>query len=171
MKERARKLRVKSLKSARDTAKDGSPAIVPIVEPSKQPRTQNHGDPLGSRSRLPSRNSASISRKEPARVHDHSDHRIRPGSLQQTQRQRRLLHRRTLELLFYCEIVHSSGRSSRINSKRYDIDAKLEGSQVEPLQNLSPEQRISQIRLRVQSLLAERFRVQVRDQAKEFTEN
>ena len=61
-----------------------------------------------------------------------------------------------------------SGGPSWINSERYDIDAKLDDSEVEPLQKLPPEQRILQIRLRVQSLLADRFKLRVRDETKEL---
>ena len=50
-----------------------------------------------------------------------------------------------------------SGGPGWINSERYDIDAKLEDSQVAALAKLSPIDRIVQIRLMVQSLLADRF--------------
>ena len=60
-----------------------------------------------------------------------------------------------------------SGGPSWISSERYDIDAKLDDSQVEPLEKLPSEQRILQIRLRVQSLLADRFKLVVRDETKE----
>lgn len=61
-----------------------------------------------------------------------------------------------------------SGGPSWISSERYDIDAKLDDSQVEPLEKLPPEQRILQVRLRVQSLLADRFKLLVRDETKEI---
>ena len=50
-----------------------------------------------------------------------------------------------------------SGGPGWINSERYDINAKLEDSQVAALAKLSPIDRIVQIRLMVQSLLADRF--------------
>jgi uncharacterized protein (TIGR03435 family) len=61
-----------------------------------------------------------------------------------------------------------SGGPSWISSERYDIDAKLDDSQVEALEKLPPEQRILQIRLGVQSLLADRFKLVVRDETKEI---
>ncbi len=54
-----------------------------------------------------------------------------------------------------------------ISSDRYDIDAKLEDSEVEAVEKLPFEQRILQIRLRVQSLLADRFKLEVREETKE----
>ncbi len=61
-----------------------------------------------------------------------------------------------------------SGGPSWISSERYDIDAKLDDSQVEPLEKLPPEQRILQNKLRVQSLLADRFKLVVREETKEI---
>jgi uncharacterized protein (TIGR03435 family) len=54
-----------------------------------------------------------------------------------------------------------------INSEAYDIDAKLEDADVEAAQSLPPEQRLVQIRLRVQALLADRFKLVVRHETKE----
>lgn len=56
-----------------------------------------------------------------------------------------------------------SGGSGWINSDRYDIDAKLEDSQVAALAKLSNHDRLQQIRLMVQSLLADRFKLVVKD--------
>jgi len=53
------------------------------------------------------------------------------------------------------------------NSDRYDIDAKLEDSEVEAMEKLPSDQRIEQIRLRVKSLLADRFKLAVREETKE----
>ena len=61
-----------------------------------------------------------------------------------------------------------SGGPSWISSERYDIDAKLDDSQVEALEKLPPEQRILQNKLRVQSLLADRFKLVVREETKEI---
>jgi uncharacterized protein (TIGR03435 family) len=61
-----------------------------------------------------------------------------------------------------------SGGPSWINSERYDIDAKEEDSLVEELQKLPPDQRAEQIRLRVQSLLADRFKLTFHREAKEL---
>jgi uncharacterized protein (TIGR03435 family) len=59
------------------------------------------------------------------------------------------------------------GGPSWISSERYDIDAKLDDSQVEPLEKLPTGQHLLQTRLRVQSLLADRFKLVVRDETKE----
>ena len=56
-----------------------------------------------------------------------------------------------------------SGGPGWINSERYDIEAKLEDSQVAALAKLPREDRIAQIRLMVQSLLADRFKLSVSD--------
>lgn len=56
-----------------------------------------------------------------------------------------------------------SGGPGWINSDRYDIDAKLEDSQVAALAKLYPTDRIVRIRLMVQSLLADRFKLVVND--------
>jgi uncharacterized protein (TIGR03435 family) len=56
-----------------------------------------------------------------------------------------------------------SGGPGWINSDRYDIDAKLDESQAAALPKLSGSDRIVQIRLMVQSLLADRFKLVVSD--------
>jgi len=56
-----------------------------------------------------------------------------------------------------------SGGPGWINSERYDIDAKLDDSQVAALAKLPPQDRIVQIRLMVQSLLADRFKLVVNE--------
>lgn len=61
-----------------------------------------------------------------------------------------------------------SGGPSWINSERYDIDAKEEDSLVEELQKLPPDQRGEQIRLRAQSLLADRFKLTLHRETKEL---
>ena len=52
-----------------------------------------------------------------------------------------------------------SGGPSWINSERYDIDAKLDDSQAVALDRLSSIDQIVQLRLTVQSLLADRFKL------------
>ena len=52
-----------------------------------------------------------------------------------------------------------SGGPSWINSERYDIDAKLDDSQAAALARLSSIDQIVQLRLMVQSLLADRFKL------------
>ncbi|HEV2322349.1 MAG TPA: TIGR03435 family protein [Terracidiphilus sp.] len=54
-----------------------------------------------------------------------------------------------------------SGGPGWINSDRYDIDAKLDSTEVAALEQLPPPDRILQIRLMLQSLLADRFRLVV----------
>ena len=61
------------------------------------------------------------------------------------------------------------GAPSWIDSERYDIDAKLDDSDVEALRKLPAEQRLLQIRLRLQSLLADRFKLRVRNETKELS--
>lgn len=61
-----------------------------------------------------------------------------------------------------------SGGPTWINSEKYDIDAKIDDSQVEGLQKLPVEQRADQVRLMVQSLLADRFKLKVSRTTKEL---
>jgi bla regulator protein blaR1 len=56
-----------------------------------------------------------------------------------------------------------SGGPSWIDSERYDIDAKLADSQVAALDKLSPLDRVVQTKLMVQSLLADRFGLVVKN--------
>jgi uncharacterized protein (TIGR03435 family) len=61
-----------------------------------------------------------------------------------------------------------SGGPSWISSEKYDIQAKVEDSLFEKLHNLPPHQEMEQIQLRVQSLLADRFKLKVSRAAKEL---
>jgi uncharacterized protein (TIGR03435 family) len=56
-----------------------------------------------------------------------------------------------------------SGGPSWINSERYDIDAKLDDSQAAALARLSSIDQIVQLRLMVQSLLADRLKLVAND--------
>jgi bla regulator protein blaR1 len=56
-----------------------------------------------------------------------------------------------------------SGGPGWIDSERYDIDAKLEDSQVAALEKLPPQEGIMQIKLMVQSLLADRLGLTVKN--------
>lgn len=56
-----------------------------------------------------------------------------------------------------------SGGPNWVDSDRYDVDAKLEDSQVAELQKLPDHDRILQVRRMVQALLAERFKLVVND--------
>ena len=60
-----------------------------------------------------------------------------------------------------------SGGPSWIDSQKYDIEAKEEDSVAAELQKLPPDQRGNQIRLMVQSLLADRFSLKVSHATKE----
>jgi len=55
-----------------------------------------------------------------------------------------------------------SGGPSWIDSDRYDIDAKLEDREIEALEKLAPRDCSAQIKLMVQSLLADRFKLVVK---------
>ncbi|HLY60996.1 MAG TPA: M56 and DUF3738 domain-containing protein [Terriglobia bacterium] len=61
-----------------------------------------------------------------------------------------------------------SGGPKWIDTDRYNVDAKEEDSLVEELQKLPPDQRGDQIRLRVQSLLADRFKLSLSHATKEL---
>jgi uncharacterized protein (TIGR03435 family) len=54
-----------------------------------------------------------------------------------------------------------SGGPPWISSEKFDIEAKEDDAEVEALKKLSPDQRWEQIRLREQSLLADRFKLKV----------
>jgi bla regulator protein blaR1 len=56
-----------------------------------------------------------------------------------------------------------SGGPSWIESERYDVNAKLEDSQAAKLAELSEKDQIVQVRLMVQSLLADRFKLVAND--------
>ena len=61
-----------------------------------------------------------------------------------------------------------SGGPSWINSEKFDIEAKEEHSVAENLQKLPFQEQAKQIRLMVQALLADRFRLKVSHQTKEL---
>ncbi len=63
-----------------------------------------------------------------------------------------------------------SGGESWISSETYDIDAKEDDLRVEELQKLPPDQSLQQIRLMVQSLLADRFKLKVSHETKDLPE-
>jgi uncharacterized protein (TIGR03435 family) len=60
-----------------------------------------------------------------------------------------------------------SGGPSWVDSERYDIEAKEPDSVVAELPKLPPNQRAEQLRLMVQSLLADRFKLNLRHESKE----
>lgn len=61
-----------------------------------------------------------------------------------------------------------SGGPSWIGTDRFDVDAKVEDSVVEQLQKLPRAERYDQLRLMMQSLLAERFQLTVTHENKEL---
>jgi uncharacterized protein (TIGR03435 family) len=61
-----------------------------------------------------------------------------------------------------------SGGPNWINSEKYDIEAKEEDSPVERLEKLPADQYIGPVRLMVQGLLADRFKLKVRCETKEL---
>jgi uncharacterized protein (TIGR03435 family) len=73
-----------------------------------------------------------------------------------------------IALAYNVRDMQVAGGPSWIDSERYDIDAKEEDADVGALQKLPPDQRKEQLRLRVQSLLAERFKLKLRHESKEF---
>ena len=79
-----------------------------------------------------------------------------------------LTTKRLIEFAYNLKDDQLSAGPSWINSERYDIDAKEADSLVEALQNLPLDQRADQIRLMVQSLLADRFKLRVNRQTKEL---
>jgi uncharacterized protein (TIGR03435 family) len=54
-----------------------------------------------------------------------------------------------------------------IESEKFDIDAKLEDSEVTTIEALPPEKKIDRYRLMVQSLLAERFKLKLSERTKD----
>ena len=61
-----------------------------------------------------------------------------------------------------------AGGPSWMDSDRFDIQAKAEDAFVEKFKNLSPDERMNQQELLLQSLLAERFKLQVTHQTKDL---
>ena len=73
-----------------------------------------------------------------------------------------------IEFAYNIKDFQLSGGPSWINTDRYDIDAKMEDSAVEAMQKLPPDKRQEQIRLMIQSLLADRFQLRVERGTKEL---
>jgi uncharacterized protein (TIGR03435 family) len=76
--------------------------------------------------------------------------------------------RRLIEFAYNVKDDRLSGGPGWINSERYDIDAKEAESVAEALQKLPLVQRLDRMRLMVQSLLADRFKLKVNRQIKEL---
>ena len=73
-----------------------------------------------------------------------------------------------IEFAYNIKDFQLSGGPSWINSDRYDIDAKMEDSVVEAMQKLPFDKRQEQVRLMIQSLLADRFQLRVERGTKEL---
>ena len=73
-----------------------------------------------------------------------------------------------IEFAYNIKDFQLSGGPSWINTDRYDIDAKMEDSAVEAMEILPPDKRQEQIRLMIQSLLADRFQLRVERGTKEL---
>jgi uncharacterized protein (TIGR03435 family) len=76
--------------------------------------------------------------------------------------------RRIIEYAYNIQDFQLLGAPNWINSENYDIEAKIENSLAEKLQTLPRDQRAEQIRLMIQSLLAERFHLEVSHGTKEL---
>ena len=61
-----------------------------------------------------------------------------------------------------------SGASSWLNSERFDIDAKMDGTLIDALKNLSPADRTLARQQMLQKLLADRFKLTIHREAKEL---
>jgi uncharacterized protein (TIGR03435 family) len=73
-----------------------------------------------------------------------------------------------IALGYHVREIQISGGPGWMDSDRFDVDAKEEDADVAALQKLPPEEREKQLRLRVQSLLGDRFKLKVDFATKEF---
>jgi uncharacterized protein (TIGR03435 family) len=73
-----------------------------------------------------------------------------------------------IALAYHVREIQVVGGPSWIDSDRFDIDAKEEDADVAAMQKLPPEERQKQLRLRVQSLLGERFKLKVNFESKDL---
>ena len=73
-----------------------------------------------------------------------------------------------IEYAFNVKRFQLSSGPTWINTASYDIDAKLDESVATSLQTLSSSQREEQIRMMVQALLADRFKLKVRHETREL---
>ena len=82
---------------------------------------------------------------------------LHPGGFVATGATTRVL----IQFAYDAQDFQLSGGPSWINSNKYDIDAKEEDSLAKELETLTPFQRMDQIRLMIQLLLADRFKLNV----------
>jgi len=73
-----------------------------------------------------------------------------------------------IALAYNVRDIQVSGGPSWVGSERYNIEAKEPDSVVEELPKLPPDQRGEQLRLMVQALLADRFKLKLRHESKEL---
>jgi uncharacterized protein (TIGR03435 family) len=73
-----------------------------------------------------------------------------------------------IALAYNVRDMQVSGGPSWVDSERFDVNAKEEDADAAALEKLPPEQRSEQLRLRVQSLLADRFKLTLRHETKDF---
>jgi bla regulator protein BlaR1 len=73
-----------------------------------------------------------------------------------------------IEFAYNIKDPQLSGAPGWTGSERYDVEAKEEDSSADARQKLGPEQRERQLRLMVQSLLADRFKLKVTRETKEL---
>lgn len=88
---------------------------------------------------------------------------LRPGRFVATGATARFL----IQFAYDAQDFQLSGGPSWINSNKYDIDAKVEDSIAKELRTLTTFQQMDQIRLMLQSLLADRFKLQVSHDTKD----
>ena len=90
--------------------------------------------------------------------------RLAPGRYTATGETARML----INFAYNVKNAQVSGGPSWIDTEKFDIDAKEEDSVAQQLQKMAPEQAAEQVRLMVQSLLAERFHLTLSRPTKEL---
>ena len=100
---------------------------------------------------------------------NHSDDRrmaIRPstGRFEATNVPAKLI----IEFAYNVKGPELSGGPAWISSEHYDVDAKIDDAQAEQMRKLSPDDRDEQLRLMLQSLLADRFGLKLSRQMKDL---
>lgn len=87
-----------------------------------------------------------------------------PGGLVMTRVTAKLL----ISFAYDVKDFQISGGTNWLNSDRYDVDAKIEDADVTAMEKLPPDQSTEQLRLRVQSLLTDRFQLKLHRDSKEL---
>lgn len=73
-----------------------------------------------------------------------------------------------LKIAYNLEDFELSGAPAWTDSQRYDMSADIDESQFEQLKKLAPGDQFSQVRLLIQSLLADRFKLKITHETKEL---